>query len=170
MYAVLKDFAGPLATFGAAVVAIVVTVVFTKAQLRIAESQRDIAHDKLKYDLFKNRYEIYEAAKALIEYVALVHDLEKSDSSKIRNLYVKIDEARFFYPTDICKFLNDLHDRCELLFSHLAERDRVNIDNREEWARIADALGEDQSKLKAIYAILPMRFESSLAFKQLTSS
>src|SRR5664280_2325345 len=69
MYAVLKDFAGPLATFSAAVVAIVVTVVFTKAQLRIAESQRDIAHDKLKYDLFKYRYEIYEAAKALIKYV-----------------------------------------------------------------------------------------------------
>ncbi len=170
MCAVLRDFAGPLATLVAAIAAIVVTALFNNSQLRIAESQRDIARDKLKFDLFKNRYEIYEAAKALIEYISFIHDLEKSDATKIRNLYVKLDEARFYYPPDICKYLNDLHDRCELFFSHLAERDRVNIDDREEWSRLADVLSADQSALRAIYASLPMTFESSLAFKQLTTS
>ena len=170
MYSVLRDFAGPLATLLAAIAAVVVTTRFNRWQLRIAESQRDIAHDKLKFALFEQRYEIYEAAKALLEYLSFIHDLEKSDSTKIRNLYVKIDEARFYYPTDICKYLNDLHDRCELFFSHLAERDRININNREEWSRLAEVLSADQSALRAIYASLPVKFESSLAFKQLTTS
>jgi hypothetical protein len=170
MYSVLRDFAGPLATLLAAVAAIVVTTLFNRWQLRIAKSQRDIAHDKLKFDLFKQRYEIYEAAKGIIEYVSFIHDLEKSDSTKIRTLYVTLDEARFYYPPELCKYLNDLHDRCELFLSHLGERDRLNIDNRKEWSRLADVLSADQSALRAIYASLPATFEASVAFKQLTTS
>jgi hypothetical protein len=170
MYSAFKDFAGPLATLAAAVAAIVVTIFFNRSQLRIAASQRDIARDKLKSDLFKSRYEIYESAKALIEYVSLVHNLEQIDATKIRNIYVQLDEARFYYPEIICKYLNDLHDQCEIFFSHLSERDRTNLDNHEEWSRLADALARDQSELRDIYVSLPSTFESSLRFTQLTSS
>jgi hypothetical protein len=62
-----KTFAGPIATVFAAAAAVFFTWRLGKAQVRIAQSQRDIAFDKLKYDLFDKRYEIYQTAKAIIE-------------------------------------------------------------------------------------------------------
>ena len=63
MYEILKDFAGPVVTLIAASVAGTITFVLARIQARIAKSQRDIALDKLKFDLFQKRYEIYEASK-----------------------------------------------------------------------------------------------------------
>lgn len=58
--------------------------------------------------------------------------------------------------------------RCELFFSHLSTRDRVSIDNSEEWGKTGDMLASDQSALRAIYALLPTTFAKSLGFKQFT--
>jgi hypothetical protein len=164
MYQLLKDFAGPAATLIASITAIVVTALFSKSQLRIADSQRNIALDKLKHDLFQKRYEIYEAAKALLEYVPFITDVRRSDAARIRSWYVKIDEARFYFPTEICVVLSDIKDRCELFFLHLAMRGS-NIDDDKEWSRLADILAADQSMLRAIYHSLPETFASALAFK-----
>jgi len=170
MYEFAKDFVSPIVTLIAALIAGLITLTFARVQARIATSQRDIALDKLKFDLFRNRYEIYEATKKLLEYMQFIHDIEKSDASKIRSLYVKMDEARFYFPSDICAVLKEINKRCELFFEHLAERDRINIDDREEWSRLAEILANDQAALRKIYASLPQTFEATLAFKQLTTS
>lgn len=169
LYAVLKDFAGPLATLIAAITAIVVTALFNRSQLRVAQSQRDIAHDRLKYDLFKNRYEIYQTGKALIEYVTLVSGPLQSDTTKIRNFYIRLDEARFYFPPGIRAVLDEIHDRCEFVFTLLSKRD-PDVDDPEEWSRSADALAVQQKALRAIYDNLPKTFEEALAFRQLTTS
>ena len=46
-----------------------------------------------------SRLAIYEAAKQLLEYLTNIHDLEHTDSAKVRSLYVLIDEARFYFPS-----------------------------------------------------------------------
>jgi hypothetical protein len=168
-YIFFRDFASPIAVIIGSSVAGTITYIFSKAQKQIAGSQRDIAFDRLKFDLFKNRYEIYEAAKELIEHVSLVSDIQKSAPTKIRALYIKLDEARFYFPPDICTFLNDLHSRCELFFSHLALRDQINMDDAEQWSKSADLLASDQAALREIYGSLPSTFAKSLAFKQLTA-
>jgi hypothetical protein len=168
-YTLIKDFAGPVAAIIASSVAGGIAYTFGKAQKQIASSQRDIAFDKLKFDLFRNRYEVYEAAKALIEHVSLVSDIQKCDPTKVRSLYIKLDEARFYFPPNICAFLDDLHARCELFFSHLSMREQFDLDDSEQWSKTADLLAADQSALRAIYAALPQRFETAFAFKQLTS-
>jgi hypothetical protein len=173
MYDILTDFASPVVTLIAAIVAGLITITFARTQTRIAESQRDIALDKLKFELFQKRYEIYEAAKQLLEYMPFITELAKSDTTKVRSLYVKMDEARFYFPPGICSLLNTIHDRCELFFEHLAIRDRINInadDYHEHWSRMADTLAADQSVLRSIYASLPSTFEKSLAFEQLKRS
>ena len=170
MYAILKDFAGPVATLVAAVTAIVVTTIFSRSQLLIARSQRDIAYDKLKFDLFKERSAIYKATRDLLEYVPFVTDIAKSDATKIRSLYITLDEARFFFPPDICRHLDAIHERCEAFFTHLAERDRISIDDNEKWAELADTLAKDQAALRAYFAELPKTFATSLAFDQLTAA
>lgn len=169
MYEILKDFAAPVVTLIAASIAGTITFVFALIQARIAKSQRDIAIDKLKFDLFQKRYEIYIAAKQLVEKVSLVSDLKKSDPMAIRCLYVTIDEARFYFPPDIRQLLADLQAICERFFTHLAQRDQISIDNAELWAAMAETLAADQSELRALYASLPRRFEASLAFRQLTA-
>jgi hypothetical protein len=168
MYEFAKDFASPIVTFIAAGIAGYITFTFARIQAGIATSQRDIALDKLKFDLFHNRYEIYENVKKLIEYVFFVVDTEKIDFVKIRSFYVKMDEARFYFPSDICTVLDGLKKRCEMFFQHLAERERVNLDDRVEWSRLANILGDHQADFSKTYASLPQIFENTLAFKQLT--
>jgi hypothetical protein len=76
-YDLLKDFAGPVAAIVGAFAASIVAFSLGQAQWRIAASQRDIALDKLKFDLFHRRYEVYQAAKGILEYVPFI------DESKI---------------------------------------------------------------------------------------
>ncbi len=65
-YDVIKDFAAPVVTLIAAVIAGLITLTFSRAQTRVSRSQRDIALDRLKFDLFEKRYAIYDAAKSLL--------------------------------------------------------------------------------------------------------
>ena len=109
--------AAPFATL----VAATVVAYFARAQARIAQSQRDIALDKLKFDLIERRYAIYMAAKELLEYAANVSD-ERIDSNKVRTLYVTLDEARFYFPPDIIEFLSTIHSSCEQLFTQVTVR------------------------------------------------
>ncbi len=88
---------------------------------------------------------------------------------KIRELYVKIDEARFYFPWHIQQLLSEIHTASEAFLQHLGERGQINIDDETKWRACADMLTADQEKLRAFYAVLPQQFESALAFKQLTT-
>jgi hypothetical protein len=107
----VKAFAGPLAIIAAAVVA----MFFSHRQVKIAETQKDIAYDKLKHDLFEKRYEIYSAAKQLIEAVFAAPvggAVKRVTDPEIRRLRLKLDEARFFFPPDTRAF-------CESIENHV---------------------------------------------------
>jgi hypothetical protein len=141
MYEILKDFAGPVATIVAAIAAASIAYIFGARQASIARTQADIALDKLKYDLWKERYEIYSAAKTLVEYIVYVREPDKIDTDKVRLLNVKIDEARFYFPAAV-----------------------------QRWAAMSDQLGSESLSLLRLYEALPAKFEEALAFKKLTQS
>ncbi|MGC2080383.1 MAG: hypothetical protein WA728_31100 [Xanthobacteraceae bacterium] len=168
-YQVLKDFAGPAAAIFGAAVAGFITFVISRGQRHIAQSQRDIALDQLKFNLLQRRYEIYQATKELLEYVSFITDISKSDSVKIRALSVKMDESRFYFPTDITNFLHETRARCEVFLTRLGQRENINTDDAEQWSATADALAKDQTALRMIYEALPEVFEKTLAFRQLTT-
>ena len=123
--------------------------------------------DRLKFDLLERRYAIYSTAKELIEYVAFVHDLEKSDTTKIRSFYITLDEARFYYSPEICGLLNDIQAACERLLQHVAKRGQISTNDAEAFGAMADTLAGDQAALRRFYASLPEKFEPALAFNQL---
>src|SRR5947209_16987516 len=110
---VLKDFSAPVATSFAASVAAYIALRLGSGQAAIAKSQAAIARDKLKFDLFEMRYDIYSKLKELIEYTQTIHDFEKIDTMRVRALYVKLDEARFFFDQNIVAFINQVHDVAE---------------------------------------------------------
>jgi hypothetical protein len=172
-YDILKDFAGPLATTFAATVAAIITFYFNRRQTQIATAQRDIAVDKLKVDVFERRYEIYDAAKSLIETVTRELDFPKLDSMKIRSLYIKIDEGRFFFPSETVQFLREITETCDRYLTAMARRSILNPDRETEtakWEALGDQLLNDSESLRRIYGEMPIKFESALALKQLTAT
>lgn len=167
MWWFLKSFAGPLATIIAATAAVIVTVIFNLRQTAIAKAQKDIALDRLKYDLFQQRYEVYSAAKSLIEHVIHQHDFEKTDGAHIRELRVTLDEARFFFGPEVRAFISKIDWAAEDLLNGLALKWQLGDDDAGR-AKVADQLGEASRKLSAMYAELPARFEKALRFDQIT--
>jgi hypothetical protein len=169
-YGLLKDFAGPVATTIAAITAIVVTQRFNKRQLEVSKAQRDIALDKLKFDLFELRYGIYLAAKELIEYVSTHHKLNEVDSNHVRSLYVKLDEARFFFDKETIGFMQEITQTAEKRFELMRQHDLADADNEEVWGKLVEGLTGCDIALREMYAEAPEVFETSLRFDQLVKS
>lgn len=164
----LKDFAAPVATIFAASVAAWIALRLGKGQVAIARSQADIARDKLKFDLFEMRYDIYEKVKELIEYTQTVHDFEKIDSPRVRALYVKLDEARFFYDQTIISFINEVQKISEKRFGLLGERWQADDGDEDRWNQLVEQLTGCDITLRELYAEAPTVFESALKFEQVT--
>jgi len=168
IYATAKDFAGPLATVLAASAAVCVTFYFNQRQHELSAAQRDIALDKLKFDAFGKRYEIYSQAKELLEYVIQLRDFEKIDSSKIRELRVKIDEARFFFGPTVRAFLADIDSEAEALLVNLGRRYSWEAESDDDlWRSIGNELAQNSSKLSQYYSQMPARFQPSMQLSQL---
>jgi hypothetical protein len=162
------EFAGPVATIVAAFTAAGITIYFGFWQARIAEAQKSIAHDKLKHDLFADRYKIYQAARSLLK-CAMKHDYERLPSQEVVELRIKLDEARFFFPKDIVTLVNEIDSACE---DHMVQIDRRKIQNPDDdpvaWRASGDALAEGKATLQNLYNNLSQRFERDLGFEQLT--
>ena len=159
-----KDFGSVIATILAASVAAWISVRLGRNQAAIAKSQADIALDKLKFDLFEMRYSIYSSLKELIEYTSFVHDVEKIDAGRVRKLYVKLDEARFFFDSGVIAFIAKVCAAAEAYFNLLGARANVNIDDATAWSTIAEQLSACSSQLRQLYATAPAAFETSLKF------
>jgi hypothetical protein len=168
MYYFFKDFAGPLATVIAAAAAVSVTFYYNKRQFQLSSAQRDIALDKLKFDAWEKRYEIYSQARELASYVAQQHDWEKVYSDKIRTLRIKIDEARFFFGPTVRSLLNEMDKTAENILINLSRRYSYEAEQDEELRNsIIEELVEHSGKISLYYAQMPERFESSLQLSQL---
>jgi hypothetical protein len=177
-----KAFAGPIATVIAAAAAFTVSIAALKVtrrfgalqagiaeeQKEIAKSQRDIAYDKLKHDLFDKRYDIYLHAKAIIERITGHPNEQHLATKTLRDLRLKMDEARFFFaPVELSIF-----DRIEQLVvvheTAQAMQPLVKDDNQLR-IQAADRAAGAVSELAEIYMHFPRLMKDALGFTQLTS-
>jgi hypothetical protein len=78
-----------------------------------------------------------------------------------------MDESRFFFEKEIHHIYHQLRQNARVLFNLYAEHDTCNIDDQENWRRLADELTEQVIKLKEIHRELPAKFENALAFKKI---
>jgi hypothetical protein len=167
----LKAFLGPMATVFAAAAAVFVTWRIGREQVRIAqgqagtaraqreiaESQRDIAFDKLKHDLFQKRYEIYTAAKGVMERVIQTGTERPIDDYELLSMRIKLDEGRFFFPEKPMALFVRIE---ELTTQHEVARQLRQGD------KMADAI----EKLSEIYRQFPTLMQEEMEFSQLTAS
>lgn len=171
-YQFAKDFAGPIATVIAAVAATGITYLLGRnqtkiasAQKEIAQSQRDIAYDRLKYDLFKERYGIYVTAKHLIEKISGngfplgIHDPE------LRAMRIRLDEARFFFPPRETRLFSRIET---LAAAHEGARSVMKKTNDEtDRQKAGDMAAEKLMDLVRVYETLTPDMETELGFTQL---
>jgi hypothetical protein len=157
---------GPVAT----IVASFVAALFAGAQVCVARTQRDIAYEKLKLDLFEKRYAIYSATKELIEYVLGGRGSRAEDVTFVRKRYTALEEARFFFEPEIRAFLRKVRAECENHFETIAKKDTMNPeDNPEAWRHMAKQVAEQRRKLSATYSELQQQFENAIGFALLKS-
>lgn len=178
---VSKTFAAPAATVIAAAVAIAVTYRFGKIQAGIAQSQartaeaakeiarsqRDIAFDKLKYDLFDKRYEIYSTARELIEHIS-GNKFEGVHDQRLREMRLKFDEAKFFFPSRETAIFATIEATAADYLVGEVERNFAEDDQAERF-KAANKMTEALKTLVDIYARLPDLMKDELGFSQLTS-
>ncbi len=180
-YTIAKDFVGPAATMIASITAARITYHFGSKQTEIArsqaataaaakeiaKSQRDIAYDKLKNDLFDKRYEIYLSAKQLIEMTS-GDTFETIHDPRLREMRLKLDEARFFFrPKETGLFSTIENAAAEYLVDRV-ERDTTDDDQRARF-EAAKRMTNTLKTLTQIYASLPALLENELGFQQLRS-
>jgi hypothetical protein len=170
-----KDYGSPMATIIASGAALIVTFCFNRRQLDIAAAQKEIAHsqrniarDKLKYDLFTKRYEIYETARSVIEYVSHQPFDGRQIEPKFILMLGKLDECAFFFPQKEVELF--------LKIRHLAERHEIArigaSTDKDEKVRYENsaAAGEALKELVKIYNRLLGLLKDELGFAQLTSA
>jgi hypothetical protein len=164
----VKAFVGPAAT----VIASFAAICFARAQLQVARAQKDIAYDKLKLDLFERRYAIYAAAKDVIMYIREGKGGRIEDANFMREHYIALDEARFFFDPEIQALLANVKEQCEGCLE--ADQDMMNPEMNPEddtvaWDEKTRQAAHRLRKLSEMYADLPRRFEKTLEFTSVKS-
>jgi hypothetical protein len=98
----------------------------------------------------------------------VVNELDKVDSNHVRSLYVKLDEARFFFDKETIKFMQEIAATAERRFELMRQRDLADSENEYVWSKLVDGLTGCDISLRELYAEAPEVFEASLRFDQLT--
>jgi hypothetical protein len=170
-YHLLKDFAGPVATIIAAMVAVFVTWRLGSGQQSIAEQQAitarqqaNTALDQLRYNLFQKRYSIYKCG---IDLIRLLENGIQNPTDIVPFLET-LDEARFFFADEVCQLLDALKKSSEQLAMAYGELHRLKESEHSRRVSLAKAIAEQTTLLKNVRLRMPALFENALQFPQLT--
>lgn len=106
-----------------------VGIYFGFAQLKIRRTQAEINKYRLKHELFDRRYEIYEAAKELINIALNTAELEYAH---INPVALKTRGAIFIFGDDIVKYVDRLHkDAIQLIVLNRKMKSGKAINNND---------------------------------------
>jgi hypothetical protein len=155
----------PISTIILSATAIAISWFFSSAQAGTAKAQKDIALDRLNFDVFGKRYEIYEATRSLIDRVK-TQDRARLQSNELRALNLKIKEGCFFFDKQTQMFLDEVWTVSDRLLLTVAQREQMNPES-DEWLVLAKKLSDDDARLSEMYSRLLPTFERAMALTQL---
>ena len=134
---------------------------FGKAQSETARSQRDIAFDKLKVDLFDRRYRIYTAARNVIEAI-----FNRLDEDELSNIVLQesatLNEAVFFFSKEGREEVERILYMVERYFEY----------RKNSYGESGDVERDARMTLRElteIYNHLHIVFSEEIGFRQLTT-
>jgi hypothetical protein len=167
-YQVAKDFAPTIITAITGATALVVTYSFNKRQAATAQRAADIAHDRLRFDLFDKRYAIYQATKDLIRMV--LNDSHQADFRPfdIVPFLIIIDEAPFFFSGAARQLFSGITSLAQKILEAISERNTVGSADHSYRTQSAALISADCKQLADAGRNMPMLFADALSFPQLT--
>jgi hypothetical protein len=166
-YQFFKDFAPSFVTIIAASTAAIITWRFLSRQAKMASFQATLAHDRLRFDLFTERYAIYDAVKQMLQVTddnAVNRDYDKREVMSFLRI---IDEARFFFLPDAAVLFSAISTAVEDYWIAHARWARARAHEDAERAAAAAALTPLAKTLKDYRRNLPALFAKSLSFPTL---
>lgn len=137
------------------------TPVIALAVAVIAYLQWQVAHDRLRLDLFDRRYKVYEAARKFIAITTM--ETPNFDDSHLLEFNDRTSSAVFLFKSDIVDYLSDIRKRAVTMRMHYelyqptgtSENERVKHINSEQ---------EEKDWLFSQLAVMPKIFSPYLGF------
>lgn len=170
IYVWCKDFLPPLATLVASCAAIFLTWRFSGIQTRIDERQADIAHDRLRFDLLEKRHEIYREAQDLIREIVTERKQVEISTEDMNNAIIRLrvlDEARFFFPTDMCDIFAEIGKDIQIVVDGTRAHQRLHENEDTQRRAIADRINQAENRLRNRLQNMPEDFSAEMSFPQL---
>jgi hypothetical protein len=162
-----KEVIAPISTIILSAAAIAISWFFSSAQARTAKAQIHLALDKLNFDVFGKRYEIYEVTRSLIDRVK-AQDRARLHPTELRALGLKLGEACFFFDKSTQMFLKEVWTVSDRILLTRDQRELVNPESDEErWLALGKQLSADNARLSEMYSQLLPVFEQAMALTQL---
>jgi hypothetical protein len=88
-------------------------------------------------------------------------DMKRWPQRKVVELKIKLDEARFFFPSDIQALAQKIETMCEDLMLRMDQRLHLTPDDV-NWNITGDELAMRQGYARRLYAELPLLFQRDL--------
>jgi hypothetical protein len=158
-----REIIAPCSTLALSLAALAMAWSFSTTQGRLAEA-------RLNFDAFDKRFQIYEAARALIDRVKRHEDAE-ARTNELRAFGMRIEQARFFLDPATQDFLREISVVSSRI---LAARDRRGSleegSDDEQWLILGKELSAYDAKLTELNGLLAPTFERAIALPRLTRS
>ena len=161
MYEILKDFAGPVATFIASVTAAWVTWHFGSWQAKIARQQADLAEERVKLDKFDRRFAVFDATRELIR---IVMQQSHADQEQIFDFRMKTRDAIFLFDDYLSTYLKEFADKAWDIW--LIEDEINATTSKAETARLLERQRTLKDWIRSQHEPLADRFSPYLRLKR----
>jgi hypothetical protein len=150
------------------------TLVLSLAALAIAWSfsaaHRRMIEAGLNFAAFDKRFEIYEAARTLIDRIKR-HDDAEARANELRELGVRIEQARFFLDRPTQDFLREISIVSSCILAARDRRGRLKEGaDDEQWLILGKELSAYDTKLTELNDRLAPTFEQAIALPSLTKA
>ena len=122
-YEVAHDFAGPVATVIASLTAALVTGFFAFRQWKITKDQAEVAVDKVKIEIMKERMTAITATRTMIREVTNQPPGRRPNLTTMRQLQRTIDDGRYLFSADANDKIKKITNACFIATN------RVKVDN-----------------------------------------
>jgi hypothetical protein len=170
-YEFWHDFAGPLATVIASIVAVIVTIHLGRSQARIAQEQARIARQqadlaviRLRHDLYDRRFALYTSAISLLQRIIQKNNVDDLDIVTFLR-ETETATAQFLLDQNLVEYFNSLWENARRM--QRLNRRIEHEKNDEVRAKLFDDFMEISDWFESQFQVLPEKFLPFLTLKNI---
>jgi hypothetical protein len=138
----------------------IATLFLSIAVVLIALQPWQVAHDKLRLDLFDRRYKVFDATR---RFLALIIRDANFENSQLVEFNAGTCDGSFFFRADVVDYLSQIRQRALDMRTHRKRLDGGRLEN-DEHSRLAQAENEELKRLNDQLTAMTNVFAPTLIF------